>query len=530
MRQLTSLDAQFLALETPRQSGHVGGVAILDTSTAPGGKVDATDIQALIAERLPILPPLRWRLEEVPLGLDYPYWVDDPEFDLDFHVRELALPAPGSDEQLAEQVARIFSRPLDRARPLWELYVIGGLASGHTAVLTKIHHALIDGLSGAEIMGLLLDLTPEGREPPKVEHSPDDGPVPGQAAMFARGLLGLPRYPLRALRALPSAVPNLAETPFSALPGADIVGRLANRAQRTVTRQAGPADARGKLNAPRTTFSGRVSAHRRFTFGRLQLDDVKAVKNAYGCTVNDVVVSICAGAVRRWLLAHDELPDDPLVAQIPVSVRTDAQAGTYGNRIMLMSAPLYTDEADPVRRLERTHEALAGMKERHRALPADLLQDVNHFIPPAVFSRAARLTFRLATSRQGRPTWNLVISNVPGPQIPLYLAGARLVANYPVSVITDGMGLNITVMSYLGHLDFGIVADREQMPDVADLMGWLGAELRLLMPKRSPRGARTAAGNGKPAMAKAAAAKAARAAKAKPATAPPAGGARRKAG
>ncbi len=193
-----------------------------------------------------------------------------------------------------------------------------------------------------------------------------------------------------------------------------------------------------------------------------------------------MIVSICAGAVRRWLIEHDELPQQPLVAQIPVSVRTSAEAGTFGNRIMLMSVPLYTNEADPVRRLQLTHEALRAMKERHRALPAQLLQDANHFIPPAVFARAARLTFRLSSSRPGRPTWNLVISNVPGPQFPLYCAGARLEANYPVSVITDGMGLNITVMSYCGHLDFGIVADRDQMPDLASLIGWLGEELAQL--------------------------------------------------
>ncbi len=185
-------------------------------------------------------------------------------------------------------------------------------------------------------------------------------------------------------------------------------------------------------------------------------------------------MAVCAGAVRRWLLEHDELPGEPLVAQIPVSVRTGEQLGTFGNRIMLMAAPLFTDEPDPVLRLQQTHEAMREMKERHRALPAELLQDVNHFIPPAVFARAARLTFRLSTSRPGRPTWNLVISNVPGPQFPLYMAGARLVANHPVSVITDGMGLNITVMSYDGRLDVGIVADRDQMPDVWSLVGWMG--------------------------------------------------------
>src|SRR5947208_11702288 len=183
MRQLTSLDAQFLALETPRQSGHVAGLAILDPSTTPSGELTLADIQALIAERLPLLPPLRWRLQEVPFGLDYPYWADDIDFDLDFHVRELALPGRGSDAQLAEQVARIVSRPLDRAKPLWELYLISGLESGHTAMLTKIHHALIDGMSGAEIMGLLLDLEPEGRELPEPEPI-EDGREPGQLEML----------------------------------------------------------------------------------------------------------------------------------------------------------------------------------------------------------------------------------------------------------------------------------------------------------------------------------------------------------
>ncbi|MCW3038748.1 MAG: wax ester/triacylglycerol synthase family O-acyltransferase [Solirubrobacterales bacterium] len=481
MRQLTSLDAQVLALETPRQSGHVGGVAILDPSTRESGVLTGAHVQELIAERLPLLPPLRWRLHEVPLGLDYPYWVDDPHFDLDFHVRELALPSPGSDEQLAEQVARIVARPLDRARPLWELYLISGLESGHVALLSKIHHALVDGMSGAEIMGLLLDLSPEGRELPPPRRWADDEAVPGQLGMLARGLLGLPRYPVRAARALPSAVPNIMDTPFATLPGARAVGRVAKGIERRLTGQEGVVHARGYLPAPKTSFNGRVCAHRRFVFGQLPLDEVKAVKNAHGCTVNDVVVTLCASAVRRWLLEHGELPDGPLVAQIPVSVRTQKQIGTFGNRIMLMSAPLYTDEADPVTRLRRTHDALAGMKERHRALPAGLMQDANDFIPPAVFSRAAKLTFRLATSRPGRPTWNLVISNVPGPPIPLYLAGAQLVANYPVSVITDGMGLNITVMSYCGHLDVGIVADREQMPDASRLMGWLREALDELL-------------------------------------------------
>jgi len=484
LRQLTSLDAQFLALENARQSGHVAGAALLDPSTTSTGTLTVADIQALIAERVPLLPPLRWRLAEVPLGLDYPYWVDDSDFDLDFHVRELALPSPGSDAQLAEQIARITSRPLDRARPLWELYLIHGLHSGHVVMLTKIHHALIDGMSGAEIMGLLLDLGPDA--PSLADDRRWRGEVdspPSSLEMLGRGLLGLPRYPLRILTALPSAIPNIEDTPFSTLPGAGLLGALTGRARQLLGAESFTAGRR--LVAPRTSFNGRISPHRRFAFGRLSLDEVKAVKKARGCTVNDVVVSMCAGAVRRWLIDHEELPDEPLVAQVPVSVRTSDEVGTYGNRILLMSAPLFTDEADPVRRLALTHEALADMKDHHRALPADLLQDANNFIPPAVFARAAQLTFRLSSSGAARPNWNLVISNVPGPQIPLYCAGARLEANFPVSVITDGMGLNITVMSYCGNLDFGIVADRDQMPDVWNLIDWLREELAELAPART---------------------------------------------
>ena len=475
MRQLTSLDAQFLALENSRQTGHVGSLSIYE------GELSCADVRELVRERLPLLPPFRYRLAEVPLGLDYPYWVDDPEFDLDYHVREIALPPPGSDHQLAAQVARIHSRPLDRERPLWELYVIEGLESGQVALLSKIHHAIIDGLSGAEIMGLLLDLSPEGREVPP----PEDGAngaagAPGTIGMLGRGLLGMPKYPARVLRALPSTLPNVedARGVFGTIPGAGTVGRMAGAVQKAV---GGPTVQRTKLVAPRTPFNGRISPHRRFAYGQLPLEEVKRVKNHFGTTVNDVVVAISAGAVRRWLLEHDALPADPLVAQIPVSVRTDEQMGTYGNRILMMASALMTDEADPEERLFRTHDALKEMKERHRALPAQLLQDANHFIPPALFSRAAGLTFRVSTT-VGRPNWNLVISNVPGPQIPLYLAGAKMEANYPVSVITDGMGLNITVMSYMGHLDFGILADRDQMPDLWSLIGWLREELDALLP------------------------------------------------
>jgi WS/DGAT/MGAT family acyltransferase len=475
MRQLTGLDAQFLALESAHQTGHVGALAILDPSTRPDGRLDAEVVQTMITERLSLLPPFRWRLKTVPLGLDYPYWIDDPHFDVEYHVRELALPAPGSDDQLAEQVARIFARPLDRARPLWELYLIHGLPSGCMGMLTKIHHAAVDGMSGAEIMGVLLDLTPDGREVPPSAALRGEA-EPSSAAMLTRAALGAPRYLERVARALPSTLPNLAHAPIvNTLPGVSGLGEMTARLARTVRRREHRVLERSNLTPPRTSFNRQLSPHRRFAFGQIPLEDVKAVKNRYGVTVNDVVVAICAGAVRRWLIEHRELPADPLVAQVPVSVRTDEEVGTYGNRIGMMSVPLYTDEADASLRLQRTHAALATAKDTHRALPAQLLQDATQFIPPAVFARAAQVTFSLAAVR--RPIWNLVISNVPGPQLPLYCAGARLVANYPVSVITDGMGLNITVMSYCGHLDFGIVADREQMRDVWKLIDWLRLSL-----------------------------------------------------
>jgi len=481
VRQLTGLDAQFLALETARQAGHVGGLAVLDPSSRPNGRLELSDVHNMIAERLPLLPPFRSRLKRVQLGLDYPYWIDDPDFDLEYHVRELALPPPPTDAKLAEQVARIFSRPLDRSRPLWEVYLIHGLQDANVAVMTKIHHAVVDGMSGAEIMGVLLDLTPEGREPPPPSETPSDR-EPTELAMLARGLIAAPRYLQRVLSAAPSTLPNLEDTPIlRELPGAKTLGRTTEQIVRTLRRRPSRVLERSNLTPPRTSFNGRVSAHRRFAFGQLSLDDVKAVKNTYGYTVNDVVMAICAGAVRRWLIEHDELPNCPLVTQVPVSVRSEEDQGTFGNRIGLMSVPLFTAEHDPVERLRLTHEAMRAAKERHKALPAQLLQDATQFIPPAVFARAAQVTFSLAAMR--RPVWNLVISNVPGPQFPLYMAGARLEANYPISVITDGMGLNITVMSYDGHLDFGIVADREQMRDVWKLIDWLQESLAELKPR-----------------------------------------------
>ena len=466
MRQLSSLDAQFLNVESARIYGHVAFLGIYDPSTAPGGNLGGPEIRFLLEQRLHLLPPLRWRLVEVPLGLDLPYWADDPDFDLEFHIRETALPAPGDDHQLADTVQRLFGRPLDRARPLWELYVIYGLEGGRVALLTKIHHSVVDGISGNEIMAVLLDPEPEGRafDPPE----PGNGappPIPRDRSMLVRGLRGVPRYPLRALRSLPTTVAGFTDLPgANALPGVPTLSHVYSRVRRTFGSDEGTDLLEvTKARPPKTPFNGPVSAHRRFAFGSLSLDAVRQVRREFGVTVNDVVVTLCAGAVRDWLIERDALPEDPLVALIPMSVRKRDERGTWGNRISMMVVPIPTNEPDPAARLRRTHEFLRSAKERHSALPASLLTDATAFIPPAVASLAARNTVDILS--RTRPPLNLVISNVPGPRSSLYCAGGELQANYPLSVIVDGVGLNITVVSYKNRVDFGIVGDREQIDD-----------------------------------------------------------------
>jgi WS/DGAT/MGAT family acyltransferase len=306
-------------------------------------------------------------------------------------------------------------------------------------------------------------------EAPEAEAEPAE-PV----NLLGQGITAGPRYLARVVRALPRLLPNVEHSPLTALPGMREIGRAASAIDKAIRRESGVVE-RSTVTPPRTSFNTVVSAHRRFAFGDLSLDEVKAVKNAHRCTVNDVVMAMCAGALRTWLIAHDELPDGPLVAQVPVSVRTPDELGTYGNKIGIMSPPLHVDEPDPLRRLHLTHESMKAAKELHGALPATLLRDASEFIPPALFARAARIG--LALGARGTPIWNVVISNVPGPPIPLYFAGALVEAMYPVSVITDGLGMNITLFSYRDRLNFGIIVDRDTVPDVWDLIGWLGDAL-----------------------------------------------------
>ncbi len=477
MEQLTGLDAAFLNMETGTTYGHVSGLAVFDPSSAPGAPGTLEDVKRIIAERIHLLPPYRRRLVEVPLGLDHPYWIEDPDFDLNFHVRHIGLPPPGDDRQLAEQVARIVARPLDRRRPLWELYLIEGLQGGLVAQLTKIHHCAIDGVSGAEILAALLDLTPEPRkvDPPRKAWRPEPEPTPVE--MLARGMwavAGTPRKGLRlgreALRHLPALSRSLG---FGELPGSDALNRL-------VGRRPEPMLSEASTPAPRTSFNDQISPHRRFAFGSVSLDEVKEIKGQLGVTVNDVVMALCSGALRRYLEERGELPADPLIAMVPVSVRTEEQKGSFGNQVSSMTASLHTHVADPLQRLQRIHESMLVAKEQHQALPATLLQDFAQFAPPAVAARAGRVIARAAVAEWMDVPFNVVISNVPGPQFPLYGIGAKLVSNYPVSAINDGVGLNLTVQSYNGSLDFGLVACRELVPDLWDVMDYLREELRVV--------------------------------------------------
>jgi len=478
MQQLTGLDAAFLALETANSTGHVGGVCILDPKEAPA-PLTLARLTEVLGERLPLVPVLRRKLLNVPLGLDQPYWVDDPAFDIEYHIREIALPRPGSDAQLSEQVARLHARPLDRSRPLWEIYLITGLAKRRAAVYTKIHHSAIDGASGAELLTILLDLAPDGRElPPAKPFVPARPPGPATlAALAAARLAWRPVQTVRVTNELVRVLPTLAP----AL-GAVVGGMLG------LNRGDGEVIPSAPGRAPATPFNRPITPHRRLALRSVDLDTVKIVKNAFGVSVNDVVMAMCAGALRRWLTDHDSLPDAPLIAMIPVSVRDPASKGALGNKVSAMLATLPTNVAEPAERLEIVHAATKIAKAQQAVIPQGLVDQVSDFALPALTARAARVVFATGVLHR-LPPFNLCISNVPGPNVPVYLCGAKLLAHYPVSVITDGQGLNITLVGYLGKLHFGLVSCRELVPDIDALAGYLVEELDLLLKAAGQRAA-----------------------------------------
>jgi len=470
LQQLTGLDAAFLALETPKTTGHVGGVSVLDAKNAPE-PLTLELLTSVMGERLPLVPVLRRKLLNVPLGLDQPYWIDDPDFDIEYHIREIALPRPGSQAQLTEQVARLHARPLDRSRPLWEIYLITGLAKKRAAVYTKIHHSAIDGVSGAELLTVLLDLKPEGREVPAAEpFTPARPPGPASMALLAATRLAWrPAQTVRVTNEMIRVMPTLAPTISSFVGG--MLGLNRGDGEVITTRLG---------SAPVTPFNGPITQHRRAAFRSLSLGSVKAIKNAFGVSVNDVVLAMSAGALRRWLADHHALPEAPLITMIPVSIRDPASNGALGNKVSAMLAMLPTNIADPAERLVAVHAATALAKSQQATIPQGLVDQVSDFAPPALTARAARVVF--ATGLLHRvPPFNLTISNVPGPNVPVYLCGAQLLAHYPLSVITDGQGLNITVIGYLGQLHFGLTSCRELVPDIDAMAGYLEDELDALL-------------------------------------------------
>ncbi len=468
MHQLSGLDALFLHMETNACPMHVGGVAILDLNDAPENYGFET-VRAHIESRLDLIPPLRRRLLETPLGLDHPYWIEDPDFDLDLHVRHRALPRPGNDAQLAEVVCELASLRLDRSRPLWEMHYVEGLKGNRAALLTKMHHAAIDGVSGAEILSNLLDAskTPRTFDPPESPWQPDK--VPSMLSMALTSAKSLAGRPADLIRLARDTLPEL------------LAGGKDELARRRAARSATGGSRRSGMLAPRTRFNIGITARRSYAFGSMALADVKVVKNAFGVSVNDVVLAICAEALREYLEDHDELPEQPLLAGVPVSVRSESQKGAAGNQVKFTRCSLATDIADPVERLMHIHEELERFKQAQQAVPANRMGDWAELPSPALAARAMRLYENFSVHDYINPPFNTVISNVPGPPVPIYLAGAQVLASYPVSIPYHGLGFNITVMSYQGKLDFGLTAHRGTVPDVDKILKGMGQALSTLV-------------------------------------------------
>jgi WS/DGAT/MGAT family acyltransferase len=460
MHRLSSLDAQFLAAERGHYGSHYCGLAIYQTGNEK--PITAATMRQRLAERVRQCPPLRWKLVTVPFGLDRPVFVES-EVNLEEHVSEATLAAPADETTLAAAIAGILSTPLDRDKPLWKLQVFHGLP-GRTAVVTTLHHAAVDGIAAGEIFCALLDMPDQNSTP---STNSDTEVAPSKAALAARGIASLPLRRVRALRSAPGALAHLDQVPvFRSLPGAHTLSQIVR------------GDLRAKrLDAPRMRFNAKLSSGRSVAFGTVSLSDVKTIKNAMGITVNDVVITLCAGALRRRLISTGDLPADPLVAYIPVSTRLADAKDRYGNAITSIIAPIPTHLSDASERLAFAHETLARAKQRSREAPPTLMSDVNDPIPVPIFGIAARGLMELVSSRFVRPPVNLIISNVPGSPVKLGCHGAPLLANYPMSLVFDGFTLNITVVSYQDGLDIGIVGDAQTLPDAWELINDFRLEL-----------------------------------------------------
>jgi WS/DGAT/MGAT family acyltransferase len=471
MDRLTGLDGAFVSLESPTTHLQILGALVFDPSEMDGG-VPFRAIRGLIADRLALVPPFRKRLVEVPFGLQHAAMVDDPDFDLDYHVRRARLPEPGGLEELATFIADLASRPLDRGRPLWEFHVVEGLEHGRLAIVPKVHHSIIDGVSGAQVMAAFFDLSSVPAPIPLFGHVtvPDPrGSGRHDGGSEGKGADGDPRWtPDR----LPGEVAQWRDV-LGSLPGqADVLWRTVSRSLSTVRslnsrnrEQSGPLPP-SPFEAPRTSINGAISPHRRVALTELPLSDVRRVRSILGGTTNDVVLAVTSGALRSLFAARGEQLDRSLVGMVPVSVRTDEEGGALGNRVSAMLVSLATGTADPVDRLHCISDETRTAKDQSRFIDAQVFAGWAQALVPSVATRLSRLVTNFRLFDHMAPLFNLIVSNVPGPDFPLYLAGARMVAMYPVGPIIEGAGLNVTVFSYLDALYVGLQGCRTLLPDL----------------------------------------------------------------
>jgi WS/DGAT/MGAT family acyltransferase len=444
-QRLSALDVQFLLLEQPNVHFHVAGLSVLDPSTRPGGPDGFfDDLKRLFLDRQHLIPRFRQKVMTVPFGAGRPVWVDDPDFDIDFHFRKGAVPKPGGRKELADYVQRIHSRPLDRSKSLWEIYYIEGLEDDHVAVLNKVHHAMIDGMSGIDIATVLFDLGPEPRVVEPEPFKPE--PAPSPRDLLVDSLREGVTHPIK------SAFGNLS----LAVRAPEIILR---RVQQTVS---GLGSILAAGSPPKSPFNRPVGPNRRFAMVEAPVSDYKAIKNALGGTVNDVVLATVAGALHRFLKRRGEPTQGmSLRAMIPVSTRDESQKMALGNQVTSIFVDLPVGPMDAATRLRSITAATKDLKESHQAVAAGALMNIGTWAPPTLHGLAARAVAR-------RRFVNLVISNVPGPQIPIYLAGARLLATYPVMPLGEALALAVAVTSLGGTMAFGITSDWDSMPDIDD--------------------------------------------------------------
>jgi diacylglycerol O-acyltransferase len=466
MERLSAIDASFLAAEKESSHMHVGGVMIFEGP--PPGREDTLDH---IASRLPLVPRYRQKLAFPRFEMGRPLWVDDPSFNLEYHVRHTALASPGDLEQLRMLTGRIFSQRLDRSKPLWEMWVVQGLEDDRFAIINKTHHALVDGVSGVDLATVLFDLgpvPPERPEPPEWMPNPE----PSQAQLVAAGVKGLLRLPVDLGR-------NAA--------------RAASHPEKTISRVREAAEGLGEvawanLNpAPDTPLNVPIGSHRRIVWVRTELSQFKAIKDSLGGTVNDVVLAVVTGALGRWLRTRGVRTEGlELRAQVPVSIRSDDERNRLGNRIAVMRAPLPVYARDPVERLRIVRESMQGLKESKQALAAQVIAGLEDFAPPTILSMASRMNWSTRL-------FNMIVTNVPGPQIPLYMQGRELLEVVPVAFLPDNYALTVAAMSYNGALDFSLLGDYDAMPDIEEVAVYVEEALdELLEAAGRPPGKRRA--------------------------------------